>query len=81
MVVQPTDGSNEILSTTLCDSCHIDVTVNNRIPKFSIAAGVDFVDPRRIGLPTLTHAEQYVIAKGQQLGLIVKLPGYSTEER
>lgn len=81
MTTLMTEGSNDVLSTILCGSCHISVAVNGKVPKYSIAGGVVFGDPRRIGLPQLTHAEQYVITKGRQLGLIVKLPGYSAEER
>ena len=51
-------------TATLCKSCLDDIS-KKKIPKFSVAAGVDFGVPSRIALPSLSLAEQDVIAQGR----------------
>jgi hypothetical protein len=67
-------------TATLCKSC-LDDTSKNKIPKFSIAAGVDFGNPGRVDLPFLTLAEQYVIAQGRLYVSVIKLSGRQASER
>ena len=52
-----------------------------KIPKLSIAGGVDFGLPSRIGLETLTLAEEYLIAQARLLVSIVKLVGSQPTSR
>ena len=61
------ENGNIISKCWLCASCNNALMDNKKIPKLSIAAGVDFGDPARIGLPTLTLTEEYLIAQGRLL--------------
>ena len=74
---------NDILieSATLCDKCHKSCIEQESIPKNSIAAGIDFGDPRRVNLPQLSLIEQCVISRGIAFVVIVKLPGLQIAER
>lgn len=54
---------------------------NQKIPRFSIANGVDFGCPRRLGLPNLTLVEETLIARGVLLVSIIKLTGQTTSTR
>ena len=74
------EHGNIISKCWLCVSCN-NALMDNKIPKLSIAAGVDFGDPARIGLPSLTLTEEYLIAKGRLLVSIVKLVGSQPSSR
>ena len=67
-------------TATLCKSCLDDIS-KKKIPKFSVAAGVDFGVPSRIALPSLSLAEQYVIAQGRLYVSVIKLSGRQASER
>jgi hypothetical protein len=64
----------------LCESCNNGV-MTDKIPKMSIAAGVDFGCPSRLGLPSLTLTEEYLIAQGRMLISIIKLVGSKPSSR
>jgi hypothetical protein len=51
------------------------------VPKFSIAAGLDFGVSERIQLPKLTIVEQYIISQACLLVSIIKLSGQQILER
>ena len=72
------DDNQEI--AIMCLSCHEAVT-KGQIPNFSIAAGVDFGNPGRIGLPLLSIAEQYVVNPFRMYMSIVKLSGRHPSEQ
>jgi hypothetical protein len=67
---------------TLCHECYISAVKMKKIPKNSIAAGVDYGNSNRVReLQSLTIAEQYVISRGRLLVSIIKLSGQYAEER
>lgn len=66
---------------TLCLPCYEAAIHGRKIPILSLAAGVDFGNADRIFLPTLTLAEEYVIATARLFVLIIKLSGYQHGER
>lgn len=75
-------------TATICDSCYISVGKGvggkgkiPKRPKLSIANGVDFGLPQRIGLPPLTLAEDILLGNGHELATIVKLKGWQTNEK
>ena len=66
----------------ICSSClRILEQKNTTLPPLSIAAGVDFGVPSRIGLPPLSLAEQYVIARARLYASIVKLTAGNSAEQ
>ena len=75
-----TNPGNGDVTATICKSCYGDVS-KGKIPKFSLAAGLDFGNADRIKLPTLTLAEQYVIAQGRLYVSVIKLSGRQATER
>ena len=75
-------------TATLCDSCYVSVGKGvggkgktPKRPKLSIANGVDFGLPQRIGLPPLTLAEDILLGNGHELATIIKLKGWQTNEK
>lgn len=70
-------SENDILveQATLCGKCKQNCADDQTIPKFSIAAGVDFGDPKRVHLPELSLIKQCVIYRGIAFVVIVKLLG------
>jgi len=67
------DGSQHI-KASLCRPCHTEIR-DGKVPKLSIAAGVEFGSAARIGLPSLTLVEEYLIAQGRMLISVIKLVG------
>lgn len=65
---------------TICTQCNADIA-KGIIPKYSIAAGVDFGNPARIGLAPLTLVEQYCISPCRLYASIVKLCGRQPSEQ
>ena len=70
-------------TATLCATCYNSVTKEGKPtrPKLSIANGVDFGLPQRIGLPPLTLAEEILLGNGYELATIIKLTGWQTNEK
>lgn len=67
---------------TICSNCKIKTQSGEpKIPKLSIAAGIDFGHPDRIGLPQLTLSEELLICRSRQYVSILKLLGNMTAER
>ena len=67
--------------TILCDVCYEGVVQRKKLPTHSLAAGMDFGNTDRIGLPPLTIPEEYVISQSRLLVSIIKLSGYQHAER
>ena len=83
-VTATTNDNTKLVSeiATVCEKCHaVLVKPTSQVPKWSIAAGIDFGNPGRIGLPPLRLAEEYVIARVRLYVSIVKLTGYTTASR
>lgn len=74
-------NEEDVEHATLCHSCYEALTVDKKIPTFSLALGVDFGNADRIGLLKLTLAEEYVIATARLFISIIKLAGYQHAER
>ena len=74
--------SNEELSprVSICNACTYDIK-KNKIPKFSLAAGVDFGNPGRVGLREPTIIEQYCIAFACPYVTVFKLIGGQNNQR
>ena len=67
---------------TLCETCYYQIRRSTpEIPKFSIAAGIDFGNPERLGLTSLTVVEELLIAQSRLYVSIVKLIGTQSPER
>jgi hypothetical protein len=67
---------------TLCGSCYQQICRPTPIvPNYSIASGIDFGNPERIGLPTLTLIEELLLAQSRLYVSIVKLIGNKLSER
>ena len=64
----------------ICPECTLAIRRKN-IPKFSIASGVDFGHPARIGLVEPTIAEQYSLALACPYVTVFKLVGHSNSQR
>lgn len=81
--VETHDASNcpEDERATLCKECYSMINDSGKVPKFSIAAGMDYGVSERIHLPKLTVVEQYVISQECLLVSIVKLSGQQISER
>ncbi|KAK4028499.1 hypothetical protein OUZ56_017768 [Daphnia magna] len=78
------DETGSVTSETakLCAGCWYHL--GNRqptIPPLSIAAGIDFGVPSRIGRPPLHMAEQYVIARARLYASVIKLTGATSAQR
>ena len=77
LVEQGADGS---ASVRVCKHCH-DCLANRpggrnggpKLPELSIANGVDFGNPDRLGLPELTLVEMYLLAPVRLYGSVIKL--------
>lgn len=75
-------------TATLCNNCYTAVGKGvggkgkiPKRPKLSIANGIDFGVPERIGLPPLTLAEEILLGNGHELATIVKLKGGQTNQK
>ena len=66
---------------TLCCEFYAAVIKCEKIPKYSIAAGLDFGLSERIELPKLTLVEEYVISQARLLVSIVKLTGFQVAQK
>ena len=75
-----TVNEENVTEAAICQTCETAIK-KGTIPKFSVAAGVDFGDPRRVGLPELTLTEQYTIALSCPYVTILKLIGTSNSQR
>ena len=61
---------------TLCETCYYQIRRSTpEVPKLSIAAGIDFGNPERLGLTSLTVVEELLIAQSRLYVSIVKLIG------
>lgn len=66
----------------MCDSCTFEIRRPvPTVPKYSIAAGVDFGNPERLGLGPLNLIEELLISQSRLYVSIVKLIGTKTSER
>ena len=66
----------------MCDTCHKKTQREvPKIPKLSIAAGIDFGHPDRLGLPQLTLVEELIISRSRLYVSILKLCGNVAAER
>ena len=66
----------------MCDTCHKKTQCEvPKIPKLSIAAGIDFGHLDRLGLPQLTLVEELIISRSRLYVSILKLCGNVAAER
>ena len=77
LVEQGTDG---IASVRLCKHCHDCLAsrprgrnIGAKLPELSIANGIDFGNPDRLGLPELTLVEMYLLSPVRLYGSVIKL--------
>ncbi|KAI9557144.1 hypothetical protein GHT06_016951 [Daphnia sinensis] len=78
------DETGNVTSETakLCAGCCYHLGERKpTIPLLSIAAGVDFSVPSRIGLPPLQLAEKYVITQARLNASVIKLTGATSAQR
>lgn len=75
-------------TATLCPDCYTEVGKGvggkgkiPKRPKLSVANGVDFGQPERIGLPPLTLAEEILLGNGHELATIIKLKGTQSAQK
>ena len=64
----------------ICSHCVKSINTG-KCPWGSIAAGVDFGDPRRVGLETLTKRERQIISKIRHYLMIIKIESNIDEQR
>ena len=80
-VTSKSTKKNASITATLCSYCFDSVVKRESIPKYSIAGGVDFGNPDRLGLPPLTFVEHLVISLGEEMANVFKLRGVQNAER
>ena len=78
--VEVSEEENRCPTVTVCDECTAFIRKGKK-PKFSIAAGVDFGSPSRIGLPEPNIAEQYAFALACPYVTVFKLIGNTSNQR
>lgn len=86
-ILRNEEGESNEPTAILCYDCYSDVgkgirgkKVEPRRPKYSIANGVDFGQAKKLDLPSLSLAEQIVLAPAQEMGNIIKLKGFQNPE-